>query len=155
MSELDPSDKVMLLMSYFETKLMRFADLNTGLLKYATTFSFILREDLKVEGLTKTVLDDLSKYLIERKTVRKWPGTELLMGQAELFLYHFNFETAFILQNTENYIYGWVHPNLPEDIVFYKDDRPIFISITHEKDAYFELNQQDIDFFKKTDFRFL
>jgi len=95
----------------------------------------------------------LSNYLIERKTVSKWPGTELLVNNyfpdnyADICRYAFNKETSSILCNSNENLFEWLEPNFPEDLTFYKNDRPIFVSITHEKDAYFEIDEADKNYF--------
>ena len=86
----------------------------------------------------------MEKYLVDYRLVLEWPGTKLLWEEdkAQLYTYYLNNETSFILYNCEDYLFNWIHPEKPEDLVFYKNDNPFFISITHERDAYFELRDE-------------
>jgi len=136
-------------MRIFETKISSLNKLFSALLNYADTFSFVRRDDVKSNLRFEKLLTDLSIYLFERKVVTEWPGTRLLIDEAELFVFHFNAETAFILSNYNDDLFCWEHPDLPEDLVFYKNEQPIFISITHEKDAYFQLDAEGEDYFRK------
>lgn len=113
-------------------------------LPYSNMFSFTIREGFKSTATIEMLLNDLSNYLIDKTIVNEWPGTKLLLGNASLFKYHLNDQTIFILSNYSNDIFDWVLPNLPEDLILYKDDKPIFISITHEKELYLEI-EDDFD----------
>jgi hypothetical protein len=48
-----------------------------------------------------------------------------------------------------------LQPKLPEDIVFYKNDYPVFVSITHEKEAYFEVSDDDINLLEMKGFKII
>jgi hypothetical protein len=111
--------------------------LSPALLQYANTVSFVVREDFKLDSPVKSLIEDLSIYFIERRTVKEWPGTKLLLGEADIFVFNYNSEVAFILSKYSDDLFNWTHPNLPEDLVFYKDLNPVFVSISHENDAYF------------------
>lgn len=115
---------------------------------YADSFSFTCREGIPTPKKLKNLLDDLSPYFIERREVMEWPGTKLLLDQAALYLFELNNESAFILSQYDDYIFNWIQPELPEDVVFYQNENPIFISITHERDAYFELNVDNEKFIR-------
>ncbi len=132
-----------------DTKINSIKKLANGLLKYADTFSFVLREENEISEQAKTLISDLSIFLIDEKEVQEWQGTRLLLGQARLFTFYLNPESAFILCRSNDNLYEWVQPNLPEDLVFYKDNQPVFVSITHENDAYFQLDDDAIDLLNK------
>jgi hypothetical protein len=34
-------------------------------------------------------------------------------------------------------LFQWIHPDKPEDLCFYNNDVPVFVSISHERDSYF------------------
>ena len=128
------------------TKINSIRILTNNLLNYADTFSFVLREEIEISEQAKTLISDLSTYLIDEKEVQEWPGTKLLIGQAKLYIYHFNQESAFVLCRFNHNLYKWIQPELPEDLIFYKENLPVFISITHEEDAYFELDDNGFEF---------
>ncbi|MDB5207268.1 MAG: hypothetical protein JWR72_2343 [Flavisolibacter sp.] len=114
-----------------------------ALLNYTDTFSFVIREDQHVSNEAMDLLEHLKVYLIETKKVSEWPGTNLLWGKVTLYLYYLNNESAYILYTTEVNLYKWLLPDKPEDLTFYRNDRPFFVSITHEKDAYFDVDNDD------------
>ena len=117
----------------------------TGLLNYADSFSFVIREENEISQNVKNLISDLSIFLIEEKEVQEWPGTKLLLGNAKIYRFNLSSESAFILHKYDNCLYNWVQPELPEDLVFYKEQQPVFTSITHENDAYFELDKDGIN----------
>lgn len=106
------------------------------LLEYSNMFSVVIREDLGINNRIDETINRLSPFLIKKEIVNEWPGTKLLIDSATLYKFHLNRQTITILISTEPYLYNWINPNLPEDIVLYNDDKPIFISITHENFAY-------------------
>jgi hypothetical protein len=128
------------------TKINSISTLTNYFFNYADTFSFVLREDIEISEHLKTLISDLSSYLIDIKEVKEWPGTKLLIGKANLYIYHFNQESAFVLCRFNDNLYKWIHPESPEDLIFYKENLPVFISITHEEDAYFELDDNGFNF---------
>ena len=91
-------------------------------------------------------MEGLRPYLIESKAVSEWPGTKLFWELATLYIYYLNNETAYLLYKSEDNLFKWLLPHLPEDLVFYKNNKPLFVSITHEKDAYFELEDDELRF---------
>lgn len=132
-------------MQIIETRIDSIKELTAGLLNYADSFSFVVREDNEISQNVNNLISDLSIFLIEKKEVQEWPGTKLLLGFAKFYRFNLNAESAFILNVYENYLYKWVQPELPEDLIFYKQEQPVFISITHENDAYFELDIEGIN----------
>lgn len=129
-------------MTLIRSKIYSIKTLASILDVYADSFSFTCREGIPIPKKLENLLDDLSPYLIEKKEVMEWPGTKLLLDKAALYLFDLNTESAFILSQYDDYIFNWIQPELPEDVVFYQNEHPIFISITHERDAYFELNEK-------------
>ncbi len=72
-----------------------------------------------------------------------------MLDKAELFLFHYNSETALILSEFCDNLLGWMQPDLPEDLVFYKGGRPILISISHERSAYFSVDTEEEEYLKR------
>ena len=132
-------------MQTIEAKINSIKELTTGFLNYADSFSFVVREENEISKNVRNLIHDLSVFLIEEKEVQEWPGTKLLLGNAILYRFNLNPESAFILYRYENNLYNWLQPELPEDLVFYKGQQPVFTSITHENDAYFELDMEGIN----------
>lgn len=110
------------------------------LLPYTNAFSFILREGFGRSRNVEKLLNELSNHIINKQTVNEWPGTKLLLDNATLFKYQLNEETIRILGKQSDSISEWILPDLPEDLILYKDKNPVFTSITHEKELYLELD---------------
>lgn len=114
-----------------------------ALLNYADEFSFVMRDGVRMEETVWMIIEELEKYLVNTQRVSKWPGTILLWDSAVLSTYKFNDLTAGIIYKFEDNLYSWLHPRMPEDLIFYKSKKAIFISITHEKEAYIDNEEQD------------
>ncbi len=123
-------------------------DLYRKLIDYAVTeckfIQLVVRKTIPLESDGIRVLDQLEPYLKSKIESREWPGTKLFEGSAIVFRYHSESECAEILKNATHSLYSWEQPNLPEDLCFLKDNEDIWLaSITHEKDAYFLLSQEE------------
>jgi len=132
-----------------DSKIKSIKELTNGLLHYADTFSFVLRQDREVSEEAKMLISDLSIFLKDEKDIQEWPGTKLLFGQVTIYMYHLNQESVFVLSHYSDNLHKWVQPELPEDLVFYKENQPVFVSITHEKEAYFSLDDEAIELLTK------
>jgi len=131
-----------------DAKVTSLKKISLALLNYTDTFSFVIREEQHISKEAIDIIEHLKSYLIETKKVSEWPGTNLLWGKVTLYSYYFNNESAYILYTTEDNLYKWLLPDRPEDLTFYKNDKPFFVSITHEKDAFFEVEENDEIFLK-------
>lgn len=131
-----------------DTKITSIKEITSALLNYADTFSFVVREGKDVSKEVIDLVESLKVYLIESKKVSEWAGTKLFWEQATLYTYYLNNESAFVLYTSEDNLFKWLLPYRPEDLVFYKNNKPFFVSITHEKDAYFELEDNDEAFLR-------
>ena len=136
-------------MQIIGTKINSIIEIAEGLLNFTDSFSLIIREENDVSDNITKLLSALNSFLIEEKFVQEWPGTKLFGGKAKLYRYNLNSESASILHRTEKNLFNWLQPELPEDLTFYKGRQPVFISITHEKDAYFELDNDGINILKQ------
>jgi hypothetical protein len=126
-------------------------EIASALLNCADTFSFVVREGISISKKAIELLESLKPYLIESKKVSEWAGTKLFWEQATMYTYNLNNETAFLLYTSEDNLFKWLLPHLPEDLVFHKNNRPFFVSITHEKDAYFQLEDDEESFLRDRD----
>jgi hypothetical protein len=115
-----------------------------SLRQLACYFSLIVRDSLKLNSAGREVLTSLQTFLISNKTVSEWPGTKLLHGQASRYTYALNEKSISTLLSTGGRLYAWQQPNLPEDLCFLrKDMTPIFVSVSHEHENYFELTEEE------------
>lgn len=124
-------------------------DIVPALLNYADEFSFVVREGVGMEETALTIIKELKQYLVSTQRVSKWPGTTLLWDYATLYTYRLNDMSAGVICKFEDDLYRWLHPRMPEDLVFYKQKKSIFASITHEKEAYMELDNEGENYFRK------
>lgn len=131
-----------------DTKSTSLREITTGLLNYADTFSFVIREKENLSREAFDLIRMLEPFLIEVKEASEWPGTKIFWEQATLFKCHLNHESEYLLSTAEDNIFKWLQPYLPEDLVFYKCDLPVLVSITHERVAYFEVENCDESLFR-------
>ncbi len=105
----------------------------------------VVRDSTKLAESGQLVLRKLEKFLGSKSRAAEWPGTTLLMGRkATLFKYEFSEKVAEILKSEVYGLYDWVQPNRPEDLCLLRsDETPWLATIAHEKDAYFELSDEE------------
>jgi hypothetical protein len=102
---------------------------------------FVVRPDLGLNQHALNVISELHPFLVERETVSKWPGTELLEGQANILYFDAVESVAKVIQRVATGLYSWIQPDLPEDLSFLTTKaKPLLVSITHEHDAYVDLS---------------
>src|SRR5688572_17716181 len=88
--------------------------LTNALQGFAESFSFVKKIDEAIHERTQKILEDLSKHLIEIKTSKEWPGTISLWDEVNIYRYKLTPESGFILWDTENKLFNWIYPELPE-----------------------------------------
>lgn len=101
------------------------------------TFSLVWRDDFQFDNSAREIEKALIPYLIETKQTNEWPGTKLFSGTATIKIYKVTPESIAILKAVGS-VFDWLAPAYPEDLTFYKGGRPIYVSISHEKDAWYE-----------------
>ena len=115
-----------------------YTELLEKLLEIANKFSFVIRSDYTITKAEINILKSFEKYLLLETETESWPGTILLYGKkARIFYYPFRQETFELLKEAGNDLYEWLHPEKPEDLCFYRDEKPVFASISHERDCFF------------------
>jgi hypothetical protein len=74
-----------------------------------------------------------------------WPGTQLYSKEGKrVCIAPTSADAIAVLRNGPNELWNWLHPEYPEDLAFLRQDRTAwFISIHHERDAYFELSEHE------------
>jgi hypothetical protein len=119
-----------------------------SLLNYANRFSFVIRNKESITAEEKKVIDLFQPFEFQRKETFEWPGTKLFgRRKATVFYYFYNQNTYKLLLKECKELYGWLHPNRPEDLCFYVNTIPVFASISHERDSFFlnnSYNAEDI-----------
>lgn len=123
-------------------------DLYQDLIGYATrdctTALLVVRDPSFLSPSGKNVLAQLETFLKEKKESSDWPGTILYDHTAWVFLYRFGQDSAAIFRSVAHALFDWQHPDLPEDLCLLRENKePWLVSIAHERDAYFQLDQDE------------
>lgn len=116
---------------------MNYNEILLNNLRLCNRFSFVIRDFNNISSMEKDILDMFSHFLILDRECSSWPGTRLYKKTAHVFLYKYT-QTAYeILESLGGDLTYWIHPYRPEDLCFYHNEQPIFVSITHECDFYY------------------
>ena len=76
------------------------------------------------------------------KETSEWPGTRLLGETATAHQFAYTPELVSIMKRFSHRLFQWVQPELPEDLCLLQaENRPWLVSIAHERDAYFLLEE--------------
>ena len=106
----------------------------------------VVRDLDSIDSRATTILKMLEQHQSERTQASEWPGTRLLQGSATVYRYHLTDGCAETLKRATHHLYGWLHPNLPEDLCFIRDDgSPWLVSIAHERDSYLQLSAAEVE----------
>ena len=80
----------------------------------------------------------------------EWPGTRLMGHTAPVYSYRVTPELTAALKGKVRSLYAWLPPDLPEDLAFYwPDGSPLLGTSSHERFAFVNLGEQEIDEFKQ------
>jgi len=128
----------------------RYQHLIDILAKRCNRFAFVEnRQLMENEELRLAAVDGLltpiKSQLIERKVQNEWETTTL--GENTAFVYYFllNDTTAQFLKERSDSLFGWITPELPEDLMFYEDKQCLLAACSHE--GFFWLDKKVWDCF--------
>lgn len=112
-----------------------------GLIDSAMSFCalalVVVRPETVLTEAGQRVLDSLNPFVDYKVKSSRWPGTELLDAEADLFYCQLNQNSSQFIKSATDHLYGWCHPNLPEDLCLLRADRePWLVTIAHEHDGY-------------------
>jgi hypothetical protein len=115
-----------------------------GLIDSAMAFcSFVLvvvRPETTLSERGQRALESLSPFVEDKVKSSRWPGTELIGAEADLFYCRLDAESAQLIKSATSHLYGWCHPDLPEDLCLLRADcEPWLVTIAHERDGFFVL----------------
>ena len=80
------------------------------------------------------------------KLSREWPGTILLSDEASVYWFRVSADLGEKLKRQVESLFEWVHPELPEDPCFFREDGEVLLVTTsHEQDAYLLLKPAEVD----------
>jgi len=109
------------------------------------TALLVVRDSVRLEASAEKILKKLDKFLKSKVNDSKWPGTKLLYGAtATIYRYKYNGNSAEVLKEATERLYGWQQPKLPEDLCLFRPNgSSCLVSIAHEKNGYLELTQEE------------
>jgi hypothetical protein len=111
-------------------------------LEFCDRLLLVERSSIPLSLLGKEFAQRLNGFLIETMNGDEWPGTKLLDEKAVIRVFKFNLDSLEILKSFTCGLYDWVQPELLEDLCLLRSDgTPWLVSISHEKDGYFELTE--------------
>lgn len=107
------------------------------LFKHCTHFAFVEdRRRMEIEDERLTYMDVLTEEirwdLIERTIVSEWETTRLSGDTAYLYSFHMNYRPVQFLKERSQSLFSWIHPELPEDLMFYAEDTCVLAVCSHE-----------------------
>lgn len=127
-----------------------FRDLVNWLVPRSREFWLILREDRTPHSQADHVLASLSRWRISSDRVSEWPGTRLYSATATCYRHRCTPSPASALIELSEGLFDWQEPDLPEDLCFLaSDQRPLLVSIAHEREAYLDLTAAEEAAFEK------
>src|SRR3954466_4250407 len=120
------------------------AKLLEALASISASVALVVRDGLGLGESGNALLQRLEPFLLERTGVSSWPGTTLFGHQATLVRFTGNAVVVRELAAASESLYGWTQPALPEDPSFARaDGTTVFGSISHERDAFFEITEDE------------
>lgn len=115
----------------------RYKQLIDFLSKHCNRFAFVEDRrmmDIEEERLTyiHNMIAYIDEHLVERKIQQEWETTKLVDDTAYVFYFNLNHATKQFLKDHSNSLFDWINPELPEDLMFFQDDKCILATCTHE-----------------------
>lgn len=113
--------------------------------KHCNKFAFVEnRQMMEIEEERLTYIDhlieDIRDHFIKRKIQAEWETTRLSDSTAYVFYFKLNNATKLFLKEYSDSLFGWINPELPEDLMFYQDDTCVLASCSHE--GYFMVDER-------------
>jgi hypothetical protein len=123
-------------------------DLYNDLIDFALgrcpTACLIVRDQIELGESGELFLSALEPYLVGREKTDRWPGTELFGSEAEIVDFRLEAGSAQLLKSATDHLFGWLQPDLPEDLCFlHADHTPWLTTIAHEDEGYFILTEDE------------
>lgn len=78
------------------------------------------------------IISDIKWHLIERRIQKEWETTRLPEDTAYVFYFQMNNATTQFLKERSNSLFDWIG-ELPEDLMFYHNDKCILAVCSHEE----------------------
>jgi hypothetical protein len=105
--------------------------------KHCNRFAFVEdRQMMDIEEERLAYIHGLIAYieehLIERRIQREWETTRLVDETAYVFYFNLNNATKQFLKDRSHSLFDWSRPELPEDLMFYQNDKCLLATCSHE-----------------------
>ncbi|MED4015517.1 stage III sporulation protein AH [Sutcliffiella cohnii] len=122
----------------------RYKQLVDILSKHCNRFAFVEnRQMMEIEEDRLAYIDlfisDIAEHLIERKIQQEWETTKLREDTAYVYYFYLNNATKLFLKERSNSVFDCLNPELPEDLMFYHNEKCLFASCSHER--YFMIDE--------------
>lgn len=121
----------------------RYRDLLSAAQRVCDSFMLVVRPDLRLSRGAQALIENLTPHLIEESKRSEWPGTRLMGQTARCLTFRFTGAAHDSIEAAVHDLYDWRQPELPEDLSFYAKGETWFFSMTHEREAYFRLEQEE------------
>jgi len=90
------------------------------------------------------VLRELEPHLSAATDETEWPGTRLETGTARVHRYRLHPEVLDVVAGATDHLYGWRHPELPQDLALVRGDgTPFLATVTNEDWAALTLDDEE------------
>ena len=91
------------------------------------------------------LITEIEEHLIERRIQKEWKTKRLSEDIAYVYYFKMNNATRDILKERCQSLFDWISPELPEDLMFYNNDKCILAVCSHEE--YFGVEETIWDSF--------
>ena len=143
-------DEIDMLMINKNVKGKQYKQLIDLLSRRCNRFAFV--EDKRLMEFEKerlaymdNLIMDIEEHLIERRIQKEWETTRLSKDTAYVYYFKMNNATRQFLKDQCHSLFDWMSPELPEDLMFYHNDKCILAVCSHEK--YFMVEESFRDSF--------
>lgn len=115
-------------------------------ISYCDSILLVIRPTLEQNPSLENTISEFIPYLIEKTNTSEWPGTKLTNKKAIVYNFKLNDQVVKLLKKTTPSLYSWIQPDYPEDLVLLRPSgEPWLTTITHEKDGYLLLSEEEKD----------
>ena len=115
-------------------------------LSFCSQALVVIRGSCPLSSRGQDVLSKLEEFEISRERRSEWPGTRLHGADATVVIYKLCVASVSVLKQLSGDLYSWREPNSPEDLCLLRSDgTPWLVSIAHERDAYMELYDREVE----------
>jgi len=113
--------------------------------QHASEMLLVVRQVQNLAASGQSTLSYLEAIGATWVDATEWPGTRLTRGGiARVYHIPINRESVARIASTVDDLYAWLSPEQPEDLCFIRaDGEDIFATISHERDAYLTLSDQE------------